>query len=290
MPRHDKKTALAWATSSRMRQKFVPLVPSIIYKTNLGTIRGMGVSTSGSLVVVGYTMQVQDGKWTRDPQIRAIDTTDGGCVEIESTEGDPFGVGFGSDGRVFVTDASSGTMQVFDKHWKSVPPLGNFFFRMGGIACTPNGKCWIVDTVNAHIKSFSEQGVYLREYGAPGDGSGTFNQPCGIALSGDETIYVADSQNCKVQVFDKKMSFLWEFGTKGRGIGDLRCPIHLAVTRNGDRIFVSDALHGHVQEFDKRGRYVRTIGWFGRHTALAVHGDSALFVAMVDGSVHKYLL
>jgi tripartite motif-containing protein 71 len=157
------------------------------------------------------------------------------------------------------------------------------FIRMGGVACTPGGNCWVADTLNNCIKLFTPDGVRMGMIG-----SEELDRPCGIAVAESGVIYVADSNNCRVQVFNENMALVRSLGCMGWGVGEFRRPKHVAVTRDGNRVFVSDALRGDVQEFDRDGEYVCTIGWFGSNTPLGVDSDGALYIAMVGGIVHKY--
>jgi DNA-binding beta-propeller fold protein YncE len=267
---------VAWALASRMQKNFLKPSISQFYHTELDRIRGISVR-DGRLVAVGY----MNGSC----HIHVLDVQSGAFMKGNSMDScSPFGVGLSAEGEAFVSDSSNGYPEVFDKELKHVRVFGETFFQMGGVASTSNGEWFVVDTLNNKIKLFTSDGVSVGVFGS----DDIFHHPCCVAVDGGGSIYITDSQNCRVQVFDKQMQFVMMFGRRGRGIGDFRCPMHIAVTLEGNRIFVSDLLKGNVQEFDKFGEYVRTIGWFGRQAPLAVDKDGSLFIATSHGCVHKY--
>jgi DNA-binding beta-propeller fold protein YncE len=277
---------MSWANLSRMRQTFVSRVPTCVYSTGMERINGLVVD-GGRAVVVG----TQEGFGKTNVLVM-----DSGHVERTSEAVIvPFGVARSTVGHTFVSDSCHGIMQVFDDQWVLVREIGEIesiddgtFFRMGGVACTPSGGCWVADTLNHCIKLFTPQGVRVGVIGSKGLGAGEFDCPCGIAVAKSGAVYVTDSNNYRVQVFDENMAFVREFGHMGWGAGEFRRPKHIAVTADGNSVFVSDALRGDVQEFDGNGRYVRTIGWFGSNTPMTVDSDGALYIAVLEGLVNKY--
>ncbi len=52
---------------------------------------------------------------------------------------------------------------------------------------------------------------FVRAWGAPGDGSGEFQNPIGIAIDGNE-VFVSDAGNNRIQVFNKGGEFVRQFG------------------------------------------------------------------------------
>jgi DNA-binding beta-propeller fold protein YncE len=197
------------------------------------------------------------------------------------------------DNTAFVSNSYPTGASVYSVDFSSdvVTPIGALQdFRGGGVVSVSDGSCGVVDTLGNCVKLLWPSTDNVSVFGTFGTGPGEFKHPCSIAVAGNGTIYVTDSGNCRVQIFDKRMRFLSEFGVNGWGVGEFRCPMYIAVTLDGMRIFVSDRLHRNVQEFNKSGQYIRTVGWFGPQTPLAVGPDGSLYVATTDGSVNRYTI
>src|SRR5690349_7599969 len=77
------------------------------------------------------------------------------------------------------------------------------FFSPSGIACTPDGTCFVTEDWSHTIRQITADGTVTTLCGSPGqhgstDGKGSsakFCFPCGIALSSNGTLFVADSYN-----------------------------------------------------------------------------------------------
>jgi DNA-binding beta-propeller fold protein YncE len=73
-----------------------------------------------------------------------------------------------------------------------------------GIAISPEGEIYIVDSRRHYVTVLDIDGRYLRTFGYKGDKEGEFNAPQGIAISPQGEICITDGGNYRVQVFRKR--------------------------------------------------------------------------------------
>jgi DNA-binding beta-propeller fold protein YncE len=101
--------------------------------------------------------------------------------------------------------------------------------------------------------------TFYSTIGAPGWGSGKFEEPSGMARDSKGNVWVADTMNDRVEEFNAKGEFLREFGSSGSAPGRLDEPRDVAVAPNG-HIWVTDARNSRIEEFDAQGFYIRQWG------------------------------
>lgn len=94
---------------------------------------------------------------------------------------------------------------------------------------------------------------------------GNLAKPSGLALDDAMNVYVADVTNRKIYVYDSLGLFLRNIG----GPEDLDRPTGVAVSRDGERIYVVDRGHNendqhHVLMYDKEGKKLQVIGSRGK--------------------------
>lgn len=102
------------------------------------------------------------------------------------------------------------------------------------------------------------------------------------ACEDDNRLYVADVETKSVLVFNKKNGkFLFSFGEKGRGPGRFNYPYGLALIPEG-KLWVSDPENATIQEFDREGKYLRTIhssDYRIKPGLMAVDGSGKVYVS-----------
>lgn len=117
-----------------------------------------------------------------------------------------------------------------------------------------------------HIDTKNDS-VYIPEYGADRitilTNSGvdslhlidSLDAPAGISVLGDE-IAIADFYNHRILYFN---GLKWlNIGTEGKGEGEFYYPTDVQIT--SDKIYVADAYNHRAQVFDKKGKFLSTIG------------------------------
>jgi sugar lactone lactonase YvrE len=127
--------------------------------------------------------------------------------------------------------AAASDYYVYDLQWGRT----EFNFPIG-IAVDGSGNVYVADTYNNRIQKFSSSGVYLTQWGRPGQGDGLFNQPYGVAVDGSGNVYVADTVNHRIQKFDSIGRYIAQWGTSGttgREPGQFNTPSGIAVDGSG---------------------------------------------------------
>lgn len=146
------------------------------------------------------------------------------------------------------------------------------------------GRIIVSDTVTRVVYLFDiprREGFY---FGAKGDGK--LAKPVGVAIDDDVNFYVADVSSQVVMVYDAIGHFKKRIGNPK----DLIRPTDVAVTPDGERIFVVDTggvgtMEHKVVVYDKEGEKLFTIGKrgvgdgeFNLPTQAAVAPDGTLYV------------
>jgi DNA-binding beta-propeller fold protein YncE len=208
--------------------------------------------------------------------------TDGAVAFVKRGLGRPTSIAIDGLGRIWVGDADTGRVTLYEADWTPRHSLGvgdGEFGMPGDLAVDPtNGEVFVSDTDRHQLAVYSASGLRLRTIGAPAptDGApaadGLFRTPTGIALAGNELL-VSDHLNYRVQAFDKTTgAFLYCIGnytTPGffspssgpsRAFG---APQGIAVDALG-RMYVADAYQGQIRVIDRgNGAVIGSIGAFG---------------------------
>lgn len=120
-----------------------------------------------------------------------------------------------------------------------------------GVAVGPDGRLFVVDSMNFRVQIFSSEGVYERQLGGMGDAAGQFTRPKGVAVDAEGNIYVTDAAFNNFQIFNAAGSLLLFVGSGGVSMpGEFSLPAGIHVDRKG-RIFVADQLNRRVQIFER---------------------------------------
>lgn len=121
-----------------------------------------------------------------------------------------------------------------------------YSWQPSALATDAAGNLYVTDVNQdgGRVVIFNPDGVFLRNFGGPGQGDGQFLYPSGIALDREGRIYVSD--NYQVQVFANDGTFL------RRLEGDFSEPEGIAVDRNG-RVYLADFLNNRIQVYSSDG-------------------------------------
>ncbi len=149
---------------------------------------------------------------------------DGTVINIWGTFGDvttgqapggtfyqPWGIGVGPDGSVYVADTWNHRIQKFTPQGEFIKMWGYFgqaespeaFWGPRDVVVDSEGRVFVTDTGNKRVVVFDVDGNYLTQFGSAGLGAGQFDEPVGIAISSDGLVYVVDTWNQRIQVFQE---------------------------------------------------------------------------------------
>ncbi len=109
--------------------------------------------------------------------------------------------------------------------------------------------------------------------------------PLALEHDGDGNLIVLDGHLARVLVFDAEYRLVGAWGGYGTDAGRLRGPTDLAVSPDGERLYVADALGSAVRVFDRRGSYLFSVpspgdeAPFVRPSGLAVGPDGTVYVS-----------
>ena len=180
----------------------------------------------------------------------------------------PLGIDVDGEGNLFVADATSRVIHVFDRDGKHLRKIGDGkqFDRLSSVTVNKEGTLLYaidiggVQSENHRIRVFDARtGEYQKDIGRRGTGDGEFNLPRDMAIGKDGRIYVVDSGNFRVVVLDKDGAFIKSFGKVGKALGDFARPKEIAADTAGN-IYVVDTAFGNFQIFTPDGELLMFIG------------------------------
>ena len=174
----------------------------------------------------------------------------------------PAGIAIDTANRfVYVVDTQQDQVLVYDadkytllrrigtggkRHTLTSP--GNFSLPTN-VAVDQEGNVYVTDTLNDRVEIFDADGVFISEFGTPGDGPGHFARPKGITIDSDGHIWVADEVQCRVQAFNKEGQLLIYIGGQGWYPGQFQALYGIAADIHNNRIITSEQFPGRVQVF-----------------------------------------
>lgn len=130
----------------------------------------------------------------------------------------------------------------------------------GGIAASPNGRIYVADSFNNRVQMYSTSGVYIGQWGSPGEGHGQFQRPIGIAVGpGDEVYVLEESGAHRVQVFTPNGAWLREWTGDNQPGGSFAVSKGIAIDDSG-YVYVVGPTGRKVQKFTSVGAYVTEFG------------------------------
>ena len=178
--------------------------------------------------------------------------------------------------------------------WES-PVMGHSFMMPNAIAVDGNGNVYITDTLEDRILKFSQDGIFLIEFGSQGQNPGQFWRPYGIAVDSSGFVYVADTNNHRIQKFTSGGAYISSFGVVGSENGNFSYPRGVDVDSNGN-IYVADTSNARVQKFNSSFTYLTSWGdtslapgYFGEAEGVSLDQNGFIYIADTNNSrIVKY--
>jgi tripartite motif-containing protein 71 len=168
----------------------------------------------------------------------------GGALESGAMN-EPWSVGFGPDGNLYVLARGGRKIHVFDPEGNALRTLGGPFWA-GGVFDTPSAICvtalglvYVYDQGNLKIHAFNLQGGFLRSFGGPSVAEGGLSsQGSGIAVDGEGNVHVGTANN--VSVFNPEGRLLRNWGQVGNGEGQFRYGVRAIFRTKDNKFLVAD--------------------------------------------------
>lgn len=177
----------------------------------------------------------------------------------------PWGIASNGEGKVYVVDAASRGIVVYDMNKQTVTELGGGMYA--GMFKSPidadidaSGNIYISDSGKNNVFAFSRDEGPLMTIGT----SENMNWPVGIGIDRRlNRLYVANSHGHNVAVFDLAGGkHLFSFGGRGSAEGRFSFPTDVAVNSKGD-VYVADSMNARIQVFDSEGKFKLMFGTRG---------------------------
>ncbi len=188
----------------------------------------------------------------------------------------PFDVVTAANGDIYVSDAQTNYVSVFDESGRYLRRFGGFgwadgqFSQATGLAFDSNGVLYVGDANTGRVQAFEPAGTWLRTIGDAGTGDGQFNGVWGLDVDSQDRLYVTDGYGARIEVFDSYANgngYLAQWPADGVGLGGTVEATSVAVGPD-DRVFVGMSYGD--------GPYASTIQEF------AFDGTNATYVRTVD--------
>lgn len=165
-----------------------------------------------------------------------------------------------------------------------------FFVFLGLVILTGFALLLVNAISNALYLSKVVQVNVDTEWGTEGVGPGQFKEPQDVAVDAQGNVYVSEFSGHRIQKFDPNGDPLLTIGNQGEGDGEFNQPSGLFIDAQGE-IYVCDTFGkakdsiGRIQEFDSRGKFIKTWNhnFFGPRSIVGSQGR--LYVS--DTGNHK---
>lgn len=191
--------------------------------------------------------------------------------------GEPSAIAFAPDGRLAVTERSTGTVRIFDPaSGRSVVSLPNHT-RPAGIAFGADGAFFVADAAEDAVVVYEPLGGIVRTIRHD-----AFVDPAGIAIAGN-VLWIADPGAeglHRIALTSGEHRFV---GGWGFDAGRFSRPLDVAVDAAGF-VYVVDADNDRVQKLDPSGAFVAQWGESGPFEGLLDEPSSIELVAHADGT------
>ncbi|XP_037094907.1 E3 ubiquitin-protein ligase TRIM71-like [Pollicipes pollicipes] len=157
----------------------------------------------------------------------------------------PWGVAFGADGRLVVSDRSNHRVQVFAADGRLLLAFGGPGSKNGelnrpaGVAVDSADRIIVADKDNHRVCVFTAGGEFVLKFGDKGNRLGMFNYPWDVACNALDQIAVTDTRNHRVQLFSPEGLLLKKFAQDGADWKELDSPRGLTFHPDG-KLYITD--------------------------------------------------
>ena len=158
-----------------------------------------------------------------------------------------------------ISNAYGSEAYVFVKKWGIEGSDNGQFQEPVSIAVGSSSTIYVVDSGNARIQKFHNDGNFISKWGSQGSDEGQFRRPYSIALDSSGNVYVADLENYQIQKFDSNGNFIKKWGSVGNGNGELNGPTGIAIDSH-DNVYVAEIHNFRIQKFDSNGNFLTKWG------------------------------
>jgi peptidylamidoglycolate lyase len=211
----------------QLPNKLVANWPTLPKGYNFGETTGVDIDRQGNVWVANR------GRWPVmefDRSGKMLQAWTHEAVQVtEGTGKGTHGLKVDVNGNIWLGDVDGSINFKFSPEGRLLMTLGNRqgspngndsktgFNRPTNFWPLANGNMLISDGYgNSRIAEFTNDGHYVRHFGALGTGDGQFTLPHGVTMDAQGRIYVADRGNSRVQVFDKSGKFLAKWTDVGQ--------------------------------------------------------------------------
>ena len=163
--------------------------------------------------------------------------------ELKGGLSSPEGVAVARDGRVFVTNAGTGAIVVFEGARVAVNRGDLGLRRPHDIEIHRNGTVYVADSGNHRIVVLDRDLKPLRELRGP---TYRFDEPKYLAFDDRGWLYVADEDNNQVRIFINETQPMAVIGSGQTGTGPNQLRKPEGVTPRGNRVWISDTYNNRV--------------------------------------------
>lgn len=235
-----------------------------------------GQAENTELMGKPYAIAVHRGRIfvsdSADRFVKVFDVPEGRYFKIGDDENGtlvkPLGLDVDGAGNVYVADATSKVVLVYNRDGKFLRKIGGpkAFDRLSSVTVDAAGQRVLVVDIGGvssdqhRVRVFDAvNGNHLFDIGKRGSGGGEFNLPRDAAIGKNGQIYVVDGGNFRVQVFDRNGRYLQSFGSVGKQLGNFARPKEIAADRDGN-VYVIDTAFGNFQIFSGDGDLLMFVG------------------------------
>lgn len=297
----------AEATIQRSATRVIGVGPG---EATFNNPKGVALTADGNLVIAdGGNHRIEvvgpDGTLVRSFGSFCNLADGSGCRGTgEGQFNEPWGVGVGPDGSIYVADTWNHRIQKFTPEGEFVEAWGTFadtggtlgapgvFWGPRDVAVDAQGNVYVTDTGNKRVQKFDADGTFLVQFGGAGSGPGQFSEPVGITIAPDGTIYVADTWNRRIQAFDADFTPLAQWPVRAwAGESVINKPY---IAADEEHVYITDPESFRVIEFNRDGTLSRVWGRYGTDatsfslpTGIAA-GDGR--IAVTDSSTNRVLI